>query len=460
MKSRSDDGKQSIYHLQFDETKAMNEKSNAWFESLEDKVGVHSRLNYISLERFKGFESVRIDLGGFTVIVGENASGKSNLRDALRFLHGISKGYSFTEIIGGKWGASGIHEWLGIRGGANEIAFAGSDSFAIEIGLSCNVFAQLSNYLYRLEISETPKGRFVTTKEHIVDENTKYPLFDAIVHNQSGLADSRKVRVNEKEYDTPFGIDTRGPIISQLLMMPGGPIDYAAYMKIHGVLDAFGGTRFFEFSPEAMRMPSSPGAWHLGDRGENLSSVLQQFCIIESQKSALIKWIRELAPIDVADFRFKSDLTGRILVFLVDGNGNEVSPDSASDGTLRFLATLTAMLSPSPVNGCYFFEEIDSGLHPSRLHLLTQLIEGQVRTGKRQVIATTHSPQLLSFLSPETVDDVIVAYRMREDSSQRMRKLADIPDAQRLVREHSIVDLHSRSWFEDAIFFSQDGSEL
>jgi len=43
-----------------------------------------------------------------TLVVGTNASGKSNLRDALRFLHGIGLGYPPAEILGEKYGPDGL----------------------------------------------------------------------------------------------------------------------------------------------------------------------------------------------------------------------------------------------------------------------------------------------------------------------------------------------------------------
>lgn len=46
-------------------------------------------LESISLYDFKSFEEVEVELGRLTLVVGANASGKSNLRDALRFLHGV-----------------------------------------------------------------------------------------------------------------------------------------------------------------------------------------------------------------------------------------------------------------------------------------------------------------------------------------------------------------------------------
>ena len=56
----------------------------------------------LRLVNFKNFADETLRLGPFTVIVGANASGKSNIRDAFRFLHGIGRGYTLAEILGGE----------------------------------------------------------------------------------------------------------------------------------------------------------------------------------------------------------------------------------------------------------------------------------------------------------------------------------------------------------------------
>ena len=78
-------------------------------------------LTSLRLVNFKNFADETLKLGPFTVIVGANASGKSNIRDAFRFLHGIGRGYTLAEIMGGKIGAGGQTEWEGIRGAPNEV---------------------------------------------------------------------------------------------------------------------------------------------------------------------------------------------------------------------------------------------------------------------------------------------------------------------------------------------------
>jgi AAA15 family ATPase/GTPase len=52
----------------------------------------------LRLERFKNFKDAELTLGPLTVLIGANASSKSNIRDAFRFLHGIARGYNLTEI--------------------------------------------------------------------------------------------------------------------------------------------------------------------------------------------------------------------------------------------------------------------------------------------------------------------------------------------------------------------------
>ena len=58
----------------------------------------------LRLVNFKNFADETLRVGPFTVIVGANASGKSNIRDAFRFLHGIGRGYTLAEIMGFKFG--------------------------------------------------------------------------------------------------------------------------------------------------------------------------------------------------------------------------------------------------------------------------------------------------------------------------------------------------------------------
>src|SRR5712692_4130162 len=85
----------------------------------------------LHLMNFKNFQDATLALGKLTLLVGTNASGKSNLRDAFRFLHGIGRGYALAEIIGEKYVEGGALQWKGIRGGTREVAYARESSFRL-----------------------------------------------------------------------------------------------------------------------------------------------------------------------------------------------------------------------------------------------------------------------------------------------------------------------------------------
>jgi predicted ATPase len=79
-------------------------------------------LTRLHLHDFKNFQSATLPLGPLTLLLGANAAGKSNVRDALRFLHGVARGYKLADTIGEKWGEGGVLQWRGLRSGTVEAA--------------------------------------------------------------------------------------------------------------------------------------------------------------------------------------------------------------------------------------------------------------------------------------------------------------------------------------------------
>jgi predicted ATPase len=226
---------------------------------------------------------------------------------------------------------------------------------------------------------------------------------------------------------------------------------------VKATLAAFGSMRFLDFNLDAMRLPSLSGQTTLGDRGENLSSVLQAIYEDEERRAAMVEWVRELTPMDVVDFAFPTDQTGRVLVTLREEDGREVTAYSASDGTLRFLAVLAALLGPEPAQ-LYFFEELENGLHPARLHLLIDLIERRVARGDMQIVATTHSPQLLRLLNPRSRANASLIYRLADQTEAKIQRLGALPDeALRVIEQKDVGGLLASGWFENIASFMVNG---
>ena len=372
----------------------------------------------LRLVNFKNFADETLRVGPFTVIVGANASGKSNIRDAFRFLHGIGRGYTLAEILGGKYGGGGQREWEPIRGAPNEVVRFGQVQFSLEIGFELHG----SELHYLIEVGYEPAG-FLFLQEKLT--SNAETVFETSLSPYEG----RPILLQERE---------------------------AVYRETIDLLDSM---RFLEPSPDRMREPSFPGANILGDSGENLPTVLEGIYADPKHKGILVAWLSELTPMDVADFEFPRDPSGRVHLMLCEKNGRKVSAYSASDGTLRFLAMLAVLLGENP-KGLYFFEEIDTGIHPARQWLLLELIEKQAAKNNIQIMTTTHAPDLLTFVNDSTFENMSVVCRLEDSHDAIIRPVAELPDAKELRQSgRGLGGLLTEGWMETALAFTENYDE-
>ena len=418
----------------------------------------------LHLHNFKNFVDENLAIGPFTVIVGANASGKSNLRDAFRFLHGIGRGYTLAEIIGGKYGAGGQVEWQPIRGKPNEIVRFDEQRFSLCVTLHLNK----RNVVYDISVShDLESGLFRVTHESLSASYYDPSYYDPIFTSHPSVGDPIRnqsddnhllLRMGRSESQKKLGYKVAVRPDQPALTQIGEHRSVIRYQKeiAEQVATAFSSMRFLDLSPDHMRQPAFPGQTVLGDRGENLPTVLRSVCTDTDRKSTLADWTRELTPMDVVDFEFPTDpTTGRVQLALCEKNGRVVSSYAASDGTLRLLAMLATLLGPSPA-GLYVFEEIDNGIHPARQRLLLDLIENQTEKGNVQVVTTTHSPDLLELVGDHTFKHTSVVCRLPDADDAVVRPLTDLPNADRLRRSGGLGKLHRSNWMENAVLFSSD----
>lgn len=394
-------------------------------------------LRSLQLVDFKSFRDSRISFGPFTLLVGTNASGKSNVQDALRFLHGSAQGFTVAEVMDEKWGPGGLLLWRGIRGGAREITRGGLEHFELIVETG---FPQREQYKYEIIVGFREAAKALEVLHETLT------VGDQFVFRQAGAQGDRAVlfpgSLKARVYSAGRPALTR--------IAEDDDVEKRRREESRLFVDTLKSIRFLDLVPDAMRLPSTPGEQVLGDRGENLSTVLQNLTADTPKKEALLGWLRSLTPLDVVDLRFHEDLAGRVLVYLVESSGRETSAQSASDGTLRFLALAAALLS-SESGHIFFIEEIDNGLHPTRLHLLLDVIEQATRNLGCQVIATTHNPQLLAYLSPEAREDAVLLYRKEHEDASEAIRIVDLPDVRRILESQDLGRLFATGWLEDAV---------
>lgn len=438
----------------------------------------------VQLQNFKNFSDETLRLGPFTVIVGANGSGKSNIRDAFRFLHGIGRGYALrgytlSEIIHGKYGAGGQMEWAGIRGAPDEIIRFGQpvDGYGCSITVGTDEHfldeetpnSVLDGYSYSITVGKdlASPGLFQGMKEQLIKGGG---ALEIIYTSHPGGDDP--INVQDDDTHLLLRMGKTGPqqkLGNRVMVRPDQPA--LTQLREHQtrvvksqrddaeqVIGILAGIRFLDLVPDRMRQPAFPGQTVLGDRGENLPTVLREICTDPERRETLAEWIRELTPMDVKDFEFPTDPAGHVHVVFREANGRRVSAYSASDGTLRFLALLAALLGENPA-GLYFFEEIENGIHPSRIRLLIDLIESQTEKGGCQIVATTHSPDLLALVNDRTFENTSIVYRDENSEHGIIRRVTKLPKAAELRKSQGLGRLHAAGWMEDALAFTEGDDE-
>lgn len=431
----------------------------------------------LRLKDFKNFANETLRVGKFTLIVGANASGKSNILDAFRFLHGVGRGYSLAQIAGGKDEAG----WKPIRGATNELvrfqtsgANSEVDRFSLEVELAApnppmsRIALGGENAKYRIDVrakSSGDGGLSITDESLSIDSEE--------IYSATTFEDQKTLLEEDQRIFQGLPLDHSRPALTQAYRLTDlldadspAPQDFDEHLAWHvrreqrarsmaEVARQLSWVRFFDFNPDRMREPAFPGQTTLGDSGEYLPVVLREICADPKRESVLTSWLRGLTPMDVESFEFPADPSGRIHLVIRETNGARISASCASDRTLRFLAMLAALLGDKE-SRVYFFEEIENGLHASRLHLLIDLIERVTSDGNKQVIATTHSAELLSLMADSTFESTSVVCRLEEENKTVIRPLAELHNARKLRKTHGLGRLLAGRWMETAIAFTED----
>ncbi len=133
-----------------------------------------------------------------------------------------------------------------------------------------------------------------------------------------------------------------------------------------------------------------------------------------------------------------------------DAPSTTVDAKGMSDGTLRFLAILVALLT-RPKGSLLVIEEIDNGLHPSRSQLLVKVLKNIGMERGVDLLLTTHNPALLDALGVSMIPFVTVAHRDAQTGFSRLTLFDDIKMLPKLLAKGTVGKLSSEGLIESAL---------
>jgi predicted ATPase len=341
----------------------------------------------IEIDGFKSFKDFTMEFTPLTVIAGANASGKSNLFDALQLLSDIAE-VELSEAFDRQRGDAGeLFLKYGDGESINEM------SFAVEMKVDKKVKDNWGqektlediNLRYEIKIQKNANERgfeyLAVTHEWLCH-----------LHGSENLLSSFPVSFTSGEKLSKVNLGTHQSIVSAVLV--------SDFEYIFAAREEMRNWKIMQLNPESLKKPTPQkrSNYNLSRDGENLAGVLYQlssedeYFLVEIS-NALNGFIPGFTEVKVE----YSEVYQSYYFKLRNSNGQEFSSQLLSEGTLRFLALCTMLYNPDQ-KGVLCFEEPENGIHPyqirSMLELLKKISEpfNEWEQNVSQVIVNTHSP--------------------------------------------------------------------
>jgi predicted ATPase len=363
-------------------------------------------LKSIELRNWRSIQSQTIRLGPVNLLIGPNAAGKSNVIDALRLLAEAAQADLETAVTR--------------RGGLESVRFRDAQDKRVSIAIVYSVPGPLlMRYSLTISQDKTDDRPVVAAEELQVRRSGRASSGRLLFRSRRGKGTALR-DVKTEQYED---FDTGDPGVLALKALGF----LATFPQIRDLREFIEGWQFLNVDLGAIREPHrDERATRLDGRAANLASVLRT--LRNSDPSGLERILDNLR--DLLHHVTSVDTSvehGRVMLLLTEHPFDTPFDTLAvSDGTLRLLALLTA-LETMPEHGILCIEEPEHGLHPLVFGpLLDVLREYCPPHETRQVLLTTHSPDLIDAAKPNEVvvveRDAAGATEFRRLPKQQLRK--------------------------------------
>jgi predicted ATPase len=361
----------------------------------------------VAVANYRSLHDVRINLGALTVVTGANGSGKSSLYRALRLLADCARGDVVASLAreGGLpsalWAGP---EAFGARVRTGELPVQGtrrSQPVSLLLGFASDGFGYAADLGLPIP-SDSAFGLDPEIKRELVWSGPMLRPAATLVRRHGPLVE---VRGEDGEFE---------PVLDQLRSFDSALAeigDPRRSPELLAVREQLRGWRFYDgfradVDAPARRTQIGTRTPVLSDDGRDLAAALQTIREI-GVAADLDRAVDDAFPgsrLEVVVESGRFDLTLR-----QPGLLRGLRTAELSDGTLRFLLWVAALLSPRP-GQLMVLNEPETSLHPDLLPALGRLIAAA--STRTQVVVVTHDPGLVAQL--DTVDDAVAVELVKE----------------------------------------------
>lgn len=389
-------------------------------------------LKYLKINNLLSYgpESNGLELGPLNVVIGANGSGKSNLLEIIGLLKAAPENLAEPVKESG-----GVSDWLYQNGSKTR---QGVEA-CIDVIVECHDSAgdlrhtlQFTEHGQRFEVVDEkityPEARPGKTEPYFF---YKYQRGHPVLNQLKVDADRSDNTSENKRQLKREEVHPEQSILSQI-KDPSSYRELSFLSKQYSSIFLMRDWTFGRYTKPRQEQKLGLPSDILTDTCDNLPLVLAE--ILPEIEEELVHHLQALYP------RIKSIYTkpvgDRLQLFFKEGK-KLIPATRLSDGTLRYLCILTALLHPNPAP-LICIDEPELGLHPDVLPSLADLLlQSSQRT---QLIVTTHSDILVDALHdhPET----IVTAESSEAGTSLHR--LDVKDLEKWLNKYSLGELWTR----------------
>lgn len=397
----------------------------------------------VKLRNWKSYEESILYIDSLMIVIGANSSGKSNAVDALIFLSRIAGGAGIFQAIGGDVSLSAL------RGGMDWVCRKGTNSFTLEVVMEY----EENDYEYVITV-ETGTARALVTEEKLNLCGRNQRLFYTNLQDRELLSIPTYFYTGKPGKRQNFDLNRNTSILYQSKTLQLRNKETANI--ISELTKQLSGIFVLDPTPNHMRDYAAL-AEKLSSDGSNIAGVLAALNDEQREKvqKKLTSYLRKIPEKDIEDVwterigKFNTDAMLYCKEAWQENDECIVDARGMSDGTLRFLAIMTALLT-NEANRLIVIEEVDNGLHPSRAKILLNMLKELGNEKKADVLITTHNPALLDAAGTSMIPFITVAHR--DDRGQsHLKLLEDIRELPKMISTGNIGELATNGKIESAL---------
>lgn len=395
----------------------------------------------LHLKNWKSFDESTLYIDPLSILIGTNASGKSNVFDALQFLAKIATGHTISKAIDSSRGGAG---WM-IYKKARETTLTA-------------VIETKSNqeYIYEITLSFSEDDKPLIKEESLSQNesgSTKKLFYTS--PDQADLS-SLYTHIYRKESDDYVEILYIDAQHSVLHNVKGVNLNQELTQAVTEILNGLARITFIDPIPLSMR-GYAPLSNVLQSDTANIAGVLAKLKPDERDQvsEVMVKYLSQLVEQHITSVW--AEPVGRLgsdaMLYCEESWGEEtllVDARGLSDGTLRFLGIMTALLTAKE-GSLLLIEEVDNGLHPSRAKVLVEFLQKVSQERKVDVLCTTHNPAFLDALGNEMILFVSLIYRDKETGASKITLLEDLGDLPKIMARGTLGKVNTLGLLEKSV---------